>query len=339
MPIYYHCPDTNLPIGGIKVLYNHVAILNQSGLEAYILHGKTGFSCTWFEHKTPIKYFKQLTILPTDYVVISETYFHFFAKNEITLKEKFNFYMLNRKTDLVVAKKLWQAQCVKFLFIQNAYYSLFDFDPNSPIDSLDLQSKVKAIFCISNQNQAYLQFAFPKIEINRLHWSLNTGLFQLGTNKEKLITYMPRKNDQHSKQVMAILKSRANLFGFRIEAIDRMNEQEVANKLKQSTFFLSFGYPEGLPLPPAEAMACGCVVIGYDGGGGAEYFDGRYSYTIPLGDIIAFAKKVEELCEAYQIYPEMAKQQGELASETILSRYSLENERELLLETWKRVLT
>ena len=30
-----------------------------------------------------------------------------------------------------------------------------------------------------------------------------------------------------------------------------------------SILFLSFGYPEGFGLPVAEAMSCGCAVIGY----------------------------------------------------------------------------
>ena len=44
-----------------------------------------------------------------------------------------------------------------------------------------------------------------------------------------------------------------------------------------------------------EAMASGCVVIGYHGRGGKEYFQRSFSYPIEAGDIVGFAKAVESV--------------------------------------------
>ncbi len=48
---------------------------------------------------------------------------------------------------------------------------------------------------------------------------------------------------------------------------------------------MAIGYPEGFALPPLEAMACGCAVIGFTGGGGTEHMiDGRTALIAPDGD-------------------------------------------------------
>lgn len=340
MVIYYHCPDTNLHIGGIKILYKHVELLNENGIQAYILHGKKGFTCTWFSHNAPITYFDICQIDKEDYVVISETYFYLISNYQINFNDNFHYHFRKRKTDVYVAKKIWALDCKKILFIQNAYYSFVDFNvgntPNIPSISTTLQK----IFCISNQNKSYLDYIIDdKIEIIRLQWSLDFELFSYKKElKKRIITYMPRKNSSHSKQVINILKTRNRLNGFEIEPIVNMNELQVAEKLSESTIFLSFGYPEGLPLPPAEAMASGCIVIGYNGGGGEEYFIDEHCITIPFGDIITFCKKIEEVCQEFDNKLEFYQQMALDASNFINHNYSQEREKEILLDAWKNLI-
>jgi glycosyltransferase involved in cell wall biosynthesis len=49
------------------------------------------------------------------------------------------------------------------------------------------------------------------------------------------------------------------------------SEDEVADIMARSAVFLSLCYMEACPLAPLEAMASGCVVVGYTGTGGLEY--------------------------------------------------------------------
>lgn len=62
--IFFICPDTNTPSGGVKQLYRQVDILNKNGFRAFILHGKYGFKCKWFDNATSVAYnsalFKEL---------------------------------------------------------------------------------------------------------------------------------------------------------------------------------------------------------------------------------------------------------------------------------------
>ena len=77
------------------------------------------------------------------------------------------------------------------------------------------------------------------------------------------MAFMPRKNAADVVQVLNLLKFRGALRGFELAPIHGQPERQVAAVLGEALVFLSFGHPEGCPLPPLEAMACGCVVVGY----------------------------------------------------------------------------
>jgi glycosyltransferase involved in cell wall biosynthesis len=56
--------------------------------------------------------------------------------------------------------------------------------------------------------------------------------------------------------------------------------------LSESAIYFSTSLYEGFGLPPIEAMACGCIVVGFHGGGGLEYASSENGYWCEEGDII-----------------------------------------------------
>ena len=58
MTIYYLCPEHKTPVGGVRVIYQHVDILNRKGVPAYVVHKTKGFRVNWFENTTPIVYWR-----------------------------------------------------------------------------------------------------------------------------------------------------------------------------------------------------------------------------------------------------------------------------------------
>ncbi len=53
--------------------------------------------------------------------------------------------------------------------------------------------------------------------------------------------------------------------------IQNMSPEEVAGAFASCHLFLATAFPEGFGLPPLEAMAAGCVPVGFTGFGGWEY--------------------------------------------------------------------
>ena len=116
-----------------------------------------------------------------------------------------------------------------------------------------------------------------------------------------------------------------------------MSEQDVAKILKDTTIFLSFNHQDGFGLPPAEAMACGCIVIGYTGQGGEEYFNETFCYPIQDRNVHEFAKTLEQVINDYKSDPKPLIEKGRKASEFILTEYALEIEKNDIVQVWNDI--
>ncbi len=132
------------------------------------------------------------------------------------------------------------------------------------------------------------------------------------------MAYMPRKNRRLVQQVQRIVRERRPDLFSHIEWLSIQNKErsEVAAMLRTCQIFLAAGFPEGCPLPPLEAMASGCIPIGYTGLGGWDYmrqarsaavlppFDLRpvpwsgNGYFYPDGDVLGLAQGVESMAAA-----------------------------------------
>jgi hypothetical protein len=89
------------------------------------------------------------------------------------------------------------------------------------------------------------------------------------------VAFMPRKNKALVERVREIVLARrvAGLHALDLEwvEISGLPPHEVAERLRSAHMFLASGFPEGCPLPPLEAMACGCLPVGFAGFGGWDY--------------------------------------------------------------------
>ena len=102
------------------------------------------------------------------------------------------------------------------------------------------------------------------------------------------VGYMPRKNKALAGMIRRMVEARALRTGLALEfvPIEGLPPDGVAEVLRSCHVFLATGFPEGCPLPPLEAMACGCVVAGFAGFGGFDYMrqagQGGYAPSVPL---------------------------------------------------------
>ncbi len=87
------------------------------------------------------------------------------------------------------------------------------------------------------------------------------------------VAYMPRKNKALAAQIMAICDARRDRSRLDLSwvPLENLDQDGVAEALRGCHLFLATGFPEGCPLPPLEAMACGCLPVGFAGFGGWDY--------------------------------------------------------------------
>lgn len=91
------------------------------------------------------------------------------------------------------------------------------------------------------------------------------------------IAWMPRKNSALAKQIRQTFEARLSVSGLgealAVEWVEihGLSREEVAEHLRSAHIFLATGFPEGFALPPLEAIASGCLTVGFAGIGGWEY--------------------------------------------------------------------
>jgi glycosyltransferase involved in cell wall biosynthesis len=268
--IVYFCFANQRPTGGNKIIYRHVEVLRSLGFDAYVLHPRAGFRYLDIGHSPPLLDPGSLRLHSDDLLVLPED----------SGPRLFGSTRGQRRV----------------IFNQNAYYTFRGFEGlEGPLPPY-LDPEVVATLVVSEDNRRYITHAFPGVSCRRLHLSLNLDRFAPVPfhAKRRQICYMTRKNAQDVAQVLQILRSRGVLKGWGLQPIAGCTEAEVARIMGASQFFLTFGHPEGISLSNLEAMACGCRVIGYSGMGCREYFVDNLAREIPVGDVVAFARAVEE---------------------------------------------
>jgi hypothetical protein len=313
--LFFLCPDENDPISGIKVLYRHVDILNRNGFQAAIVHRKKGFRCTWFENQTRVEYQQRLNPDPFDFAVIPEIYGPRLAEEIPTAK--------------------------KVVFNQNAYLTFrgYAFHPQD-LTTAYRDPSVVAAMVVSEDSREYLSYVFPDLKVVRVHTSVDAAKFHFRklADKHRHISFIMRKREDDAQQVINILKQRGTLSGWDISAIHNQTENQIAEILEDSMIFLSFGYAEGCPLPPLEAMFCGNLVVGYHGYGGREYFLPEFSWPVDAGDVIQFAKILENILQTFRSDPNLLQRKATAANEFVAREYFPAREERDILQFWDKLM-
>lgn len=305
------CPELPHPSGGVRKLYRLVDVLRANGIPAVIGHQQPGFRYTWFESATPIAYGPDMWPSDSDLLVVPEV----------------NCWEITPQTRGIR----------KIIFNQNAYQTFLTRN-GSDCPPPYLNPDYLATLVVSEDSRAYLQYAFPGHPVFRIHNSIDPALFYFPAAKSRRIAYMSGKNPADAAQVLGIMAARRSLRGFEIVPIEDKTETQTAAILRDAAVFLSFCVQEGWALPPMEAMACGCVTIGYDGCGGREYFTDEHAFPVRRDDIIGFVATVERTLEALEHAPHPLIQKSRRASQFIHAQYSPSREEDDILHAWEQIM-
>jgi hypothetical protein len=260
--ILYHCPDyADEPTGGVLCIYRHVEALRRRGFPAWVLHRKSGLRARWFASAAPV-----------------------LSREDGEGPRAGDFLVLpegERRLMIENAGRPWTTS----VFAQSWSYIFGSLEPGERWQDWGIESAL----AVSRHVQRYLRRGMG-LASTLVRPSLDLDLFRPG-RKRMQIACMPRKHPDDLRQIEAILRLRHPRFrSVPFVPVDGLPHHRVAEILAESAVFLATGYPEGFALPPLEAMACGCLVAGFSGGGGREYMRHRKNCWIaPDGDVLTAA--------------------------------------------------
>lgn len=354
--IYYLCPSTPHPIGGVQKIYQHVDILKRHGFSAFVLHPLRSYRYPWRKNETPTAYFSD-----------PFRFFRIFKKIKARIKGKrllawklllnnpriYTCTLNNKRIalpklsaeDVIVIPDYLVFELVELfkkmpcvILNLTAYFTFEGLTIEESITQ-PLKLPYEKYSCIvgSNDTANYLQHTFPKIDLHICPFGVDADQFSYHPHKKKQIAFMPRRCKDHLVQIINILKLRGKIPDWSFVSLENLPQHELIEKMKSSAIYLSTSYQEGFGLPPAEALSCGGLVVGYHGEGGQEFFKPPFAHPIPHGSIIEYVKKVEEIALLFEQEHAKFIAYGKQGSDFIQNKYSIEKEDAAVIETWRKL--
>lgn len=229
------------PAGGIKVIYQHCMLLQELGIPAKpVLMGKYHGNLFHFDIPT-VEYDEVINTVNSEDIIVA--------------------------TEFKPYDGLLFKDATKILFLQNWIGLTKWLSPEDREKSyLDIGYH-KVITC-SQFCSKYVEehMNIPAITITN---GIDLSLFQPDKTKRipKRVLAMSRKNPIDLETIKQQLKNS----DYDIRVVDGLTQNELIEEYQSADIFIATGYPEGFSLPPLEAMACGCVVVGFTGGAGSEF--------------------------------------------------------------------
>ncbi len=300
--------DSLEPSGGVKVIYSHVSHLMKNGYPAFVLHNQRDFKLPWLESDVPILYAENnIQISPNDIIVIPEDY-----------KEALNVFR--------------NIHVRKFVFCQNHYYIFKGLQNGDCWQDYG----VSKVFCCSDIISKFIRTVFGYSKVPIIHNAIHLDRFK-PRDKKLQIAYMPRKIPRELDFIRNLFKRLYKQYDYiPWICIDKVNESKVAEIMSESAIFLSTSIFEGFGLPPLEAMASGCVVVGFHGDGGMEYASDDNGFWCnwnnitecakTLGQVISLVDRGDEI--VHKIKHQALKKAGE---------YTYDRQENDLLNFWREV--
>lgn len=333
--------DANTPSGGRNFLYKSVEVLRELGYDARILHTRPGFTYTWFVSDVPVEYKwpenpRTTTGLHGIRSHIRETLGRRRAARR-HIADGGGPPVAFVSSDVLMVPETQLSRREQFPGIQ---YMIFNQNGFYFADAIARLGEVPHGFLgvVSTSvlsDAAAASFGF--ICRQRVQYSIDANLFSFKAHKKRQIAYMPRKRGDEAQRIVELLQIRGRLGDFTFKAIDGMTREDAATVLKESLIFISLSEREGFGLPPAEAMAAGCVVVGYTGHGGREFFTADTGICVEDGDILGVIDGVEATIADHFEAPEAQTMRRKAVSDLILSRYSEASMREAFRTAWIEV--
>ena len=274
--IFYFCPDFPQPSGGVKTLYRHVARLCELGFDAAIVHQKHGFTLDWHGYTVPTIWLEDrpkftgddLCVFPEVMAeMVRQTQPLPFRKIVFALSWAPSYSRLRpgeRWSDLGVTQIIAKSPTVK---------RFLEWSGDSPVT------------IIPEQISRDLYFYAPQ-------------------SKRKQLCFTTRK-DNSGEWLQGILTRKGSPFAdFHWLALRNFDEATYAQHLRQSAIYLPTTVQEAMHVSILEALACGCLVVGYAGVGGHDYLvaegEGQNCILVENGNLPQLGQKLEEVIKNWE---------------------------------------
>lgn len=265
--------------GGVHVMTQHVQLLRAAGVEAWLWLPDPAGRPGWIERDLPVINGATTPIGDADLLVVPET--------------------------PTVPGRDPAPGARTVIFNQNHFYTFAASPPTRAGHDFPGWALPPAVWVVSAESRDVLAATLPHLPVSLVPNFVDGELFRPrphapapstaaadtspDTRAETRadepgpvrVSWFPRKRPREASLLRELLHGDPRLRGVELVELVDTPRAEVALTLGATTVFVALGHSESFGLPVAEALASGCLVAGYDGGGGHELFEAPGAWRVP----------------------------------------------------------
>ncbi|WP_170211921.1 glycosyltransferase [Saccharothrix australiensis] len=259
--------EVQFPVGGNRLLTEHVALLAAAGVDAYRWSPTPGFRYDWFDDDVPTLSGAELDLSADDLLVVPE------------------LTVLPGRDPAPGGRKA--------IFVQGHFLTFLTCPDLDPYPGWGTPP---ALWTVSRDGVEVLSRALPGLSPRLIPNPIDARMFRPAA-KTPSIAWMSRKRPAESALLKQILRNDPRSAGVELRDLRGLTHGEVAEALADTSVFVALGAPEGegFGLPVAEALASGCLVTGYGLGGGDELFEAPSAWPVPNLRTVELADRALDL--------------------------------------------
>lgn len=181
----------------------------------------------------------------------------------------------------------------KVIFNQNHFYTYTTWD--APVAGYPGWTPAPSVWTVSQESVAVLRTLHPELPVHLVPPPVDPEVFTPGPVKTG-VTLLPKKRPHEGTLLRRLLETDRRTAG-RVRVVVDLPRSGVAEVLASTAVFVALSHTDSFGLPVVEAMMAGCLVVGYDGGGGVELFEAPGAWRVPEQRPLLLAARVAELLD------------------------------------------
>ena len=283
--VSYLVPDQDRPSWGIGLLYGHVRLLRQLGIDARVLHHRAPFRVTWLEDDVPIDYLDadSLASSPSDVIVVPEV----LAQEGPSLPK-----------------------CHRLVFVQGSFLIARGLAGAQGFRELGYEAALAVLPHVAEILERYYDLPATTVPpfIAPYFFTTPEAIRSHPRRRTVLLSVKPEYRDFRIPDVEiieSVLRPRLAATGWELLELGGLAHRGVAGAMQEAAFLVSLNTHEAFNTTVPEAMAAGCIPICYEAFGGRDYLiDQENAHVFPNNHAYPLVQRALELARGFEEQPE-----------------------------------
>ncbi len=180
----------------------------------------------------------------------------------------------------------------KIILNQNHFYTYATWD--GPLDDYPGWSPVPAVWAVSEESAQVLRALNPALPVTVVPPPIDPVEFAPAARKSG-VALLGKKRPHEAVLLRRLLETDPRVAPGTVHVIADATRAEVVQILAGAAVFVALSHTDSFGLPVAEALTSGCLVAGYDGGGGVALFEAPGAWRVPEQRPLLLVERVVDL--------------------------------------------